>query len=149
MTVIKLKNDNTARHSGNMPYFSEIFNDLFDNMLTTDFRRGTTPPVNILEHDDDYVLELAAPGLKKEDFKIRIDKDLMRIDAEKKDEKNETSQKYSRREFNYVSFSRSFNLPEMVDTDHIRANYHNGVMSITLPKKAEAKPKEPKVIEVA
>ena len=112
------------------------------------------PSVNIIEEDDAFQVQLAAPGLKKEDFNIKVDKDQLIVsvtpqkeeteEAETKDETN-----YRRREFNYQAFTRSFHLPETIDTDSIGATYIDGVLSIALNKKEEAKEKEPRMIAIS
>ncbi len=149
MTLIKFKNQPAVKNADRMPYFSEMFNDIFDGMLSSDFRRASTPAINIIDNDDNFKLEVAAPGLTKEDFKINVDNDLLTISAEKKNETNEKNSRYTRKEFSYVSFTRSFNLPEMVDAEKINASYENGVMALTLPKREEAKPKPAREIKVA
>ena len=149
MTLIKLKNDSAPKHADKMPYFNEMFNDFFDGLLTGDFRRTSTPAVNIIEGGDNFKLEVAAPGLAKDDFKINVDNDLLSVSAEKKNETNEKNNRYTRKEFSYVSFKRSFNLPEIVDADNINANYENGVMTLTLPKREEAKPKPVREIKIS
>lgn len=148
MTLIKFKKDNgTERYMERFPHFAEMFNDFF-NTWPMDSRRNTVPAVNISETGENFRIEVAAPGMEKEDFKISVDNDLLTISAEKKDEKDEKNARYTRKEFSYVSFSRTFNMPEIVDADKIEAAYHNGVMTITLPKKEEAKPRPPKEIKV-
>lgn len=149
MTLIKLKNDSAPKYADKMPYFNEMFNDFFDGLLSSDFRRTSTPAVNIIEDDDNFKLEVAAPGLAKDDFKINVDNDLLSISAEKKNETNEKNSRYTRKEFSYVSFKRSFNLPEIVDANSINANYENGVMTLTLPKREEAKPKPAREIKIS
>lgn len=93
------------------------------------------PSVNITENPKDFVVELAAPGLEKKDFKVEADKDLLTISAEKKTEEKKETKNYSRREFSYNSFSRSFNMPDNTLPDKITAEYQNGVLKLTLPKK--------------
>ncbi|HKR05488.1 MAG TPA: Hsp20/alpha crystallin family protein [Bacteroidia bacterium] len=149
MTLLKFKNDQPVKYTERMPYFNEMFNDFFDGLLTSDFRRTSTPAVNIIENDDNFTLEIAAPGLAKEDFKINVDNDLLSISAEKKNEANEKNSRFTRKEFSYVSFKRSFNLPEIVDAESIHAVYANGVMALTLPKKEEAKPKPVREIKIS
>jgi HSP20 family protein len=149
MTLIKLKNDVAPKYAQKTPYFNDLFNDFFDGMLTSDFRRTSTPAVNIIENDDNFKLEVAAPGLTKEDFKINVEDDMLSVSAEKKNEINEKNSRYTRKEFSYVSFKRSFSLPEIVDVDHVNANYENGVMTLTLPKKEEAKPKPAREIKIS
>lgn len=149
MTLIKFKNEPVSKYVERTPYFSELFNDFFDGMLTSDFRRTSTPAVNILESDQNFKLEVAAPGLDKNDFKINVDNDMLSISAEKKSEAHENNKSYTRKEFSYMSFKRSFNLPDLVDVENIQANYENGIMNITLPKKEEAKPKPIREIKVS
>lgn len=125
--------------------FDELFTPAFQSSTFT----GQRPLVNVVENTEDFKLEVAAPGLKKEDFEISIDKDQLIISA-KEEHKTETEQEnYSRREFNFTSFKRSFYLPETVDATAIGAAYENGILTVTLPKKEEAKEKGPRVVEVA
>ena len=150
MTLIKFKNENPVRNRERMPNWSDLMNDLFENVVSTpDFRRGTVPAVNIVETDENYKLELAAPGMKKEDFKISIDNDILTISTERKTESTEKTEKYTRKEFSYGSFLRSFTLPEIVNMESINAGYENGIMTLVLPKKEEAKPKAPREIKVS
>lgn len=123
-------------------------------MLTPDWFGGvdqfnqTLPAVNIREAEKEFVLELAIPGQKKEDFNVEIDNDVMTISMESREEKEEKEQPYTRREFRYTAFRRAFTLPETVDQDDIRADYKNGILRFTLPKKAEALPKPKRMIEI-
>jgi|SRR5688572_30207917 len=149
MTLIKFKNESPVRHRERMPLWSDFFNDLFDDVITKpDVRRSTIPSVNVVESDENYRLEVAAPGLNKDDFKISVDNDVMTVSTEKKSETTEKNEKYTRQEFSYSAFTRSFTLPEMVDVDKIQASYESGIMRIILPKKEEAKPKAPREIKV-
>jgi len=97
------------------------------------------PGVNILETETDYKIELAAPGLTKEDFQINLKKDTLSVWAEKKVAETEEKKDYTRKEFDYFSFARSFVLPESVDGDQITAEYTNGILTITIGKKDESK----------
>lgn len=108
------------------------------------------PAVNILETEDDFKVEMAVPGMKKEDFNIDLDKNVLTISAEDKVEKEETESngRYTRKEFSYSAFRRSFTLPEIVNDDKITAQYKDGVLGITIPKKEEAKPKPPMAIKI-
>ena len=92
------------------------------------------PAANIAETDKEYSIDLAVPGFKKEDFKVKVDKDILTISAETKSETSEEKKEYSRREYNYSSFSRSFRLPDNVKDDAIGAKYDNGILKLTLPK---------------
>ena len=107
------------------------------------------PASNIRVSEDTYTIDLAAPGLEKGDFKIKLDNNLLTISSEKKDEKNNESEKYTRKEFQYSTFKRSWNLPETVDTDAISASYNNGILSVILPKKQEVVKNTNKVIDIA
>ncbi len=109
---------------------------------------NTLPAVNVIEKDDAFSLELAAPGLKKDDFKINVNENVLTISAEKKVENEEVKDKYTRKEFGYSSFKRSFTLAKSINGEKINATYSDGILSIELPKKEETKPKEPKLIEV-
>jgi len=118
-------------------------------VTTSDFRKSTIPAVNIIDSDDSFRLEMAAPGLNKEDFKISLDNDVMTISTEKKAESSEKNEKFTRKEYSYSSFLRSFSLPELVDVEKISAQYENGIMKVVLPKKEEAKPKSPREVKIS
>lgn len=108
-------------------------------------RTLTVPAVNINEEKDHYAVTLAAPGLKKDDFNIDIDGNIMTISAVTEEEKEEKEKKYTRKEYNYSSFSRSFTLPEEIDKEKIAAKYDNGILRLSLPKKEEIKKNGQKV----
>ena len=137
-----------------LPAFN-TFSDLFDidAFFENEFpalKLGTTiPAVNVKQNHKDYTVELAAPGLKKEDFKIEMENNVLTIRAEKEENKEEKDENYTRKEYNYNSFSRSFNLPETVKADKIQANYENGVLKLTLPLKEELKAQPKKAIKVS
>lgn len=141
----------------NNSYFPSVFDNFFGNGLNnwghdSESYRSTLPAVNIKEDDNSFELEVAAPGMKKSDFKIDLDNDVLTISSEKKEEKseNDNNKGYSRREFSYTSFERSFTLPEnQVDYDKISAKYEDGVLRIALPKREEAKVKPARAIEIA
>lgn len=132
--------------------FDRFFeNDLFDwsnrNYSATD---TTLPSVNIKETKDDFEVEVAAPGFSKNEFKIELENDTLTISSEKKVE-NETKegQKFTKREFSYQSFSRSFTLPNSADSEKIQAKYEHGILQVLIPKKEEAKPKPARQIAIA
>lgn len=131
--------------------FDRFFeNDLFDWSNRNYSNTNTTlPAVNIKEDKDGFEVEMSAPGLDKKDFKIELNNSVLTISSEKKVE-NETKegQQFTRREFSYQSFSRSFTLPETVEGEKIGAKYENGILSVSIPKKEEAKPKPVKQIEI-
>ena len=133
---------------------------IFDDMFKTDWLGGTTnvnnigvsiPAVNIKESDDNFMVEVAVPGMKKDQFNIELDNDMLTISSQEKDEKetNLEDGKFTRREFSYKSFKRAFSLPETVDSEQIAATYENGVLFITLPKREEAKVQAKRMIEIS
>lgn len=99
---------------------------------------GDLPAVNIKETDKTFEIEVAAPGYKKEDFKVDIDNGMLTISAENKNEAEESKENYTRREFSYSSFSRSFTLPETVKQEDVKAKYENGLLHMTLQKSEKA-----------
>ena len=134
-------------------FFDDFFTkDLFDwNDKNFSAMDSTLPSVNVKQNDDEFEIELAAPGMKKENFRIELDKNLLTISAEQKNEQEEKNKngKYSRREFNYQSFSRSFTLPsDVVQSDRIEAEYKDGILHIVVPKNEKAKPQPAKSITV-
>jgi len=117
--------------------------------LTACGERATLPSVNIKESDDDFEVEVAAPGFAKDDFKIELNRELLTISS-KKEINNEIKegQQFTQREFSYQSFSRSFKLPNIVDSEKIGARYENGILRITIPKKEESKPRPARQIAI-
>ena len=111
----------------------------------------TIPAVNIKETAESYKVEVAAPGMSKNDFKVSLEGDLLTISSEKSEQQEETeSEKFTRREFSYQAFERSFTLhKEVVDLDKIEAKYEEGVMSLLIPKKEEVKVKAPRLINIS
>lgn len=149
MTLVK-RNPNTA------PVMDSLLNDFFsDNFLNwpaspAQRSRNNSPAVNITENEDQWSIDLAVPGMKKEDFKVELDKNLLSISAEVKDEKAEEKDNYRLKEFSYSSFKRSFRIPEnKVEGTKINAQYENGVLRISVPKKEEAKPQPARMIEIS
>jgi HSP20 family protein len=126
--------------------------DLFDWNASNYSNSGTTlPAVNIKETADNFEVEMAAPGMNKEDFNVTLDGNVLTISAERKAEKsNNQQEKYSRKEFYYESFQRKFSLPkEVVDEQDIQAKYENGLLRLIIPKKEEARPKPPRSIQIS
>jgi HSP20 family protein len=136
MTVVRYKNrpnDDAA--------FNNLLSDLFPQ--TPSFYRSESKemaPVNIRETEKEYVLDVVAPGLNKEDFKINLDNNILTISVERKEEAANENEKMVRREFKQAAFKRSFTLDEKVNTEAISAQYVNGVLTLNLPKKEEVKP---------
>ena len=129
-------------------YWDDFFNDNFFNSFNGGKNHCASPAVNIEERDKEYRIDVAAPGLSKKDIKIDLDNDILTISADRKQEKNEKSQRYMRREFGYNTFKRSFELPDTIDQDHIKASHDSGVLTIQLPKKEEVVQKASKQIEI-
>ena len=129
--------------TGMMPtVFDEFFkpwNDWFENGGTFSGRTMTMPAVNIVENKNDYGLSLAVPGMKKEDFNIDVEGNMLTISCEKEETTEQNNERYNRKEYNYSSCSRSFTLPEEVNREKIEAKYEDGVLKVMLPKKEEAK----------
>jgi HSP20 family protein len=141
-----------VRFSRNYPSVLDRFfdNDLFDWSHRNFSNTNTTlPSVNIKESNMEFMVEVAAPGLEKGDFKIELNRDVLTVSSEKKVE-NDTKegQQFTCREFSYQSFSRSFTLPNIADGDKIAARYENGILSITIPKKEEIISKMNRQIEI-
>lgn len=131
-----------------------VFDDFF-NPFAPWFENGgqwgrifNTPAVNITEHEKEYQVSLAVPGLKKDDFKIDVDGNMLTISSEKEETSEEKEKKFTRKEYSYSSFSRSFTLPEEIDRDKIEAKYEDGVLRLTLPRKEGAKKNSAKHIAV-
>lgn len=134
----------TTRPLARTEKMPSVFNDFFrpwdewfEGGLTS--RVLNVPAVNITENKDQFMVDLAIPGMKKEDFNIDIEGNMLTISCEKEDSKIENEEKYTRKEFNYSSFTRSFSLPDEVNMDKIDARYVDGVLKLSLPKKEEAK----------
>ena len=148
MTLLKT----TDRMFPAFPSFFDSFlsRDLMDwNNSNFSSTNSTLPAVNIRENDEMFMIEVAAPGLARENFKVNLNQNRLVISSEQRETKNETDQKYSRREFSYQSFERSFSLPEgTVDGEKISAKYTDGILLVTLPKKEEVKPKPARDIEI-
>jgi len=137
MALVKFANGNTG--TALKPWFTDVFDSLINDSFVSDRLSSRVPAVNIGETDQSFHIELAAPGLKKEDFKISLEKQVLSISVEKKEEESEEGKKFSRKEFNYSSFVRSFTLPDIADFANISAEYVDGILKINVAKKEEAK----------
>ncbi|MFM9948269.1 MAG: Hsp20/alpha crystallin family protein [Saprospiraceae bacterium] len=134
---------------------AKVFTNLFDEFLNRglgDFVGAdsmfTQPSVNVLETKDNFQIELAAPGLAKGDFEVKLDNGTLTISAKKENKEETTEGKYTRKEFNFASFTRSFQLPDTINAADIAATYENGVLLVTLPKKEEAKVVAARTVEI-
>jgi len=132
-----------------------LFPALMNEFLSPDWFGGVdnfkqnVPAANVKETESDYVLELAIPGRKKEDFNVEIDNDILTISSEVKSEGSKEDDGYTRREFTFSSFKRVFSLPETISLDKINASYEDGILKFVMPKKEEALPKPKRLIEIA
>ncbi|PST82836.1 Hsp20/alpha crystallin family protein [Pedobacter yulinensis] len=130
------------KFNGNKPAingFSDVFESVFNDSFFSDRLIARVPAVNVAETADGYHIEMAAPGLSKEDFHIQLDRKLLTISVEKQQSEKSDRESYSRREFSYTSFVRSFALPDSADDSNIEASYANGILDIRVAKKEEAK----------
>ncbi|MEN0054804.1 MAG: Hsp20/alpha crystallin family protein [Mucilaginibacter sp.] len=137
MTLVKFNNG--LKNNAVGPFFNDVFDSILNDSYFGNKLVARVPAVNISETENEFQIELAAPGLKKEDFKINLDKNVLTISAEKKSENVEEGKKISKREYSYNSFSRSFTLPESADQSKIEADYTDGVLNLIVSKKEEAK----------
>ena len=136
--------------------FNRTYPGFLDDFFGRDYypahyvRNGykSLPAVNITEDENGYTIEVAAPGLNKKDFKIDLDKNTLTIASVREDKQEESNERYTRREFRYTNFSRTFNLPETVDSDKIGASHKDGILYVDIPKMEEAKEKPARQIAI-
>jgi HSP20 family protein len=132
MTLVRFKDGRRVSPFDN--FFSDFLNEVGKYPA-----KFSEPAVNIVEKEDGFRIDIAAPGLEKADFKVNLEKDVLTVSTEKKAETEETKENYTRKEFQFSSFSRSFTLPDSVDSSKIEGKYENGILSLELPKREEAK----------
>ncbi|MEO7213821.1 Hsp20/alpha crystallin family protein [Mucilaginibacter sp.] len=137
MTLVKFNNNKGA--NALLPGFNDVFESIFNDTFFNDRLTARVPAVNISETAEGYHLELAAPGVKKQDFKISLDRQVLNISVEEQKENKAETKQYSKKEFSYTSFVRSFTLPELADPGRIEAAYEDGLLKIAIAKKEEAK----------
>ena len=130
-------------------FIDELFNDELIDSKSNTIDKAIKPKVNIKETNEAFTLEMAVPGYQKTDFVLDVVKDELSISVEIKSEKDAVETPYTRREFTIDSFKRSFTLPETVNEEGIKAKYYEGILSVEIPKKEEAKPKAPRTIEIS
>lgn len=134
-----------------LPNFFDLTRNWMDWNNSNFSNSGSSiPAVNVRESQDSFEVEMAAPGMAKKDFRIELDNNLLTISSEKKSEnEHKEGERYTKREFSYQSFQRSFTLPkDVVDVDKIQARYEDGMLRLSIPKKEEAKPRPPKQIAI-
>lgn len=152
MTLIKWKKPSENGHTNNQLIYNSPFAGLMENLFGDDFitkeYASFVPAVNVSEEADRFNLELSAPGFEKADFKIALNKGVLNVSGEHKSEKETTEKNYTRKEYSYGSFHRSFTLPEEVNEEQIDAKYENGILKVVLPKK-EGKTQTTKEINIS
>jgi HSP20 family protein len=136
MTLVKF---NPEKNNALLPGLNDVFESIFNDTFFNDRMVSRVPAANISETPEKYHVELAAPGLKKGDFKLSLDRNVLNISVEQRSENNDSQKNYTKREFSYSSFVRSFTLPESADQNSIDATYKDGVLQIDIAKKEEAK----------
>ncbi len=137
------------------PEIPSLFNEFFNGELLENRNfdslgaDSTLPSVNIMDTENSFEIEVAAPGMSKKDFKVELNNNILTISTENENSKEDKNENYTRKEFSYQSFLRSFRLPEnKVDGNMINAKYKNGILLVSLPKKEEAKLKPVRMIEI-
>jgi HSP20 family protein len=138
------------RVNNNYPLFQNWMEDFFGNFDSnvSNKMRTTVPAVNIAETENSFEIAFAAPGLTKSDFSIHLENDVLTVKSEKAENQSESNTNFTRKEFNFSSFQRSFTLPEAADGENIKAEYLNGILNIEIPKKEEAKAKPAREIAI-
>jgi len=136
MTLVKF---NDKRSNTLLPGFNDVFESIFNDTFFNDRMITRVPAVNISESENNYHIELAAPGLKKEDFKLNLDRNQLSISVEQSADHQDEQKNYNKREYSYSSFVRSFTLPESADDSQINATYTDGILRIDIAKREEAK----------
>ena len=136
MTLVKF---NDKRNNSLLPGFNDVFDSIFNDTFFNDRLITRVPAVNISESENKYHVELAAPGFKKDDFKLNLEGNNLTISVEQSSDHNDNQKNYSKREYSYSSFVRSFTLPESADESQINASYNDGILRIDVAKREEAK----------
>ena len=148
MTLLKRTGTTTTPTS---PAFSNLLENFFNNDwgdLFSEFQGETVPAVNVKEDNDKYNIEVAVPGMEKKDFDVSVENGVLNISARHEEKDEDTNENFTRREFSYRSFRRSFTLPESVKDEDIQAKYEEGILRIMIPKKEEAKKEDTRKIEI-
>jgi HSP20 family protein len=139
MSLVRFRTNPIERTFDQM--FKSVFNDDFDGFFVRPFVSQAFPAVNVVEGKENFRLEFSVPGFSKGDFNIKLDANILTVSGEKKAEVKKEEENYTMREFTHSSFSRSFTLPETVNPEQIGAEYTDGILKLTLPKKEEVKQK--------
>ena len=140
MTLVKFNSDKqNNNHRGLVPTFGGVFDSIFTDSFFRGSDMAVVPAVNICETADHFHVELAAPGLSKEDFRINLERKMLTISVHKENSSEQEERSFSRKEFSYRSFTRSFTLPDSADENAIEAKYNDGILKVEIPKREEAK----------
>ncbi len=146
MNLVKFKpTQNHKLLMGNINPFNQFMSDFFSD---SGFSNNSVPAVNLIDSGDEFVIELAAPGYKKEDFDIKIENQELTISGKKENQESKEEMYYINSEFNYSDFTRKFRIGKNIDPEKIEANYENGILLVKLAKKEEAKLKPPRNIQI-
>jgi len=152
MTLIKFQNHadaSTAKKFFESDAMFPGFGNAFDNFLKMDYNYGeSVPSVNVTENEKAYQMEYLVPGFKKDEIKVALEQNVLTVTAEKKTETTDEQKRYTRKEFSFSTFKRSFTLPENIDTDRMLAKHEHGILNVTIPKKVEEKNTSSKEIEI-
>ena len=145
MNIAKIRNYQVPGFRNPSLFDEFLMRDLFNHKPMTGL---TIPSANIKETEKSFLIELAVPGMQKSDFDIHIEEIALTISSEKKRDEKIENEKYTRQEFSYSSFKRSFTLPDSIENDQVKASYENGLLSIELPKKLVAEKNNKKLIQI-
>lgn len=143
------------RNAGELPTFRSMLSDFFEREGFFDMNRwdafngAQIPAANITENENDYQIEIAVPGMHKDEISVSVENNVLTLNGEKKEERKEEKERYTRREFTYNSFVRSFTLPENVDEDRISAKQENGFLRLSIPKVAVTRVEQSKKIAIS
>jgi HSP20 family protein len=148
MTLIKFQNPRAKKFFESDAMFPG-FGNAFDNFLKMDYNYGeSVPSVNVTENEQEYHMEYLVPGFKKEEIKVALEQNVLTVKAEKKTETTDEQKLYTRKEFSFSTFKRSFTLPKNIDVEKMVAKHEHGILSITIPKRIEEKKDNSKEIEI-
>ena len=149
MTVLAKVKSSAPTTPSLSSWFDDWFGRDYPTLFNTGFQTGLSiPAVNITENPDSFLVEMAVPGMKKSDFDIHLDNGLLTISSELQSEDKQIEENFTRKEFSYSSFKRTFTLPDTVNGDKITAKYMDGILAITLPKRDDAKQKPVRTISI-
>lgn len=150
MTLVKFRNGSGTSAFPSLERsfgFPSFFSDAFEK-IWADEDMSWMPAVNITERADDFKIDLAVPGMEKQDFKIEVEKGILHVSGERKEEVMNENDKSTRREFHYGAFKRTFTLPDSADSEKIEANYKDGILSLSIAKREDSKLKPTTLIEI-